>query len=54
MIEQRMQFQELMRERFEAVIETATGRRVIGFMSGNQQDPDMMCEVFVLDPTDLI
>jgi uncharacterized protein YbcI len=53
-IEQRMQFQELMRERFEAVIETATGRRVIGFMSGNQQDPDMMCEVFVLDPTDLI
>ena len=53
-IEQRMQFQELMRERFEAVIEGATGRRVIGFMSGNQQDPDMMCEVFVLAPTDLI
>jgi uncharacterized protein YbcI len=53
-IEQRMQFQELMRERFEAVIETATGRHVIGFMSGNQQDPDLMCEVFVLDPTDLV
>jgi uncharacterized protein YbcI len=53
-IEQRTQFQELMRERFEAVIEGATGRRVIGFMSGNQQDPDMMCEVFVLAPTDLI
>jgi uncharacterized protein YbcI len=53
-IEQRMQFQELMRERFEAVIEAATGRRVIGFMSGNQQDPDLMCEVFVLDPTDLV
>ncbi len=53
-IEQRMQFQELMRERFEAVIERATGRRVIGFMSGNQQDPDLMCEVFVLDPTDLV
>jgi uncharacterized protein YbcI len=53
-IEQRMQFQELMRERFEAVIEQATGRRVIGFMSGNQQEPDLMCEVFVLDPSDLV
>jgi uncharacterized protein YbcI len=53
-IEQRMEFQELMRERFEAVIEEATGRKVIGFMSGNQQDPDMMCEVFVLDPSNLV
>jgi hypothetical protein len=52
-IQQRMEFQELMRDRFEAVIEQATGRRVIGFMSGNQQDPDMMCEVFLLHPTDL-
>jgi uncharacterized protein YbcI len=53
-ITQRMEFQELMRERFEAVIENATGRRVIGFMSGNQQHPDMMCEVFILAPTDLV
>ena len=53
-IQQRMEFQDLMRERFEAVIEHATGRRVISFMSGNQQDPDMMCEVFVLAPTDLV
>ena len=53
-IEQRMAFQELMRERFEGVVERATGRRVIGFMSGNQQDPDMICEVFVLSPTDLL
>ena len=53
-IQQRMEFQELMRERFEAVIEGATGRRVIGFMSGNQQHPDMMCEVFILAPTDLV
>lgn len=53
-IDQRIQFQELMRERFEQVIEKATGRRVIGFMSGNQQDPDMMCEVFILSPTDLL
>lgn len=53
-IEQRMQFQELMRERFEAVIEKATGREVIGFMSGNQQEPDLMCEVFILAPSDLV
>jgi uncharacterized protein YbcI len=53
-IQQRMEFQELMRSRFEAVIERATGRQVIGFMSGNQQHPDMMCEVFILAPSDLI
>ena len=53
-IHQRMEFQELMRERFEEVVEHATGRRVIGFMSGNQQHPDMMCEVFILAPTDLV
>ena len=43
-----------MRERFAKVIQDATGRRVVGLMSGNQQDPDMICEVFVLDPTDLL
>ena len=53
-IQQRMEFQEVMRDRFAAVIEHATGRRVIGFMSGNQQAPDMICEVFVLTPTDLV
>ena len=53
-IAQRMEFQEVMRDRFIAVIEHATGRPVMGFMSGNQQDPDMICEVFVLSPTDLL
>ena len=53
-IQQRMDFQDLMRERFEGVIEQATGRNVIGFMSGNQQDPDMICEVFILAPSDLV
>jgi uncharacterized protein YbcI len=52
-IKQRMEFQEVMRDRFAEVIENATGRKVVGFMSGNQQDPDMICEVFVLAPTDL-
>jgi uncharacterized protein YbcI len=53
-IQQRMEFQEVMRDRFVSVIEDATGRRVVGFMSGNQQNPDMICEVFVLAPTDLV
>jgi len=53
-IQQRMEFQEVMRSRFTGVIEDATGRRVIGFMSGNQQHPDLMCEVFILGPTDLV
>jgi uncharacterized protein YbcI len=53
-IQQRMEFQEVMRERFAEVIEGATGRRVIGFMSGNQQHPDLMCEVFILGPSDLV
>ena len=53
-IQQRMEFQELMRERFASVVSDATGRTVVGFMSGNQQHPDLMCEVFVLGPTDLV
>jgi hypothetical protein len=49
-----MEFQEVMRGRFAGVIEEATGRPVIGFMSANQQHPDMMCEVFILGPSDLV
>ena len=41
-----------MRDRFVAVIEQAIGRTVVGFMSGNQHDPDMICEIFVLAPVD--
>ena len=52
--QQRVQFQEVMRERFVSVVEDATGRRVIGFMAGSQQEPDMICEVFVLAPSDLL
>jgi uncharacterized protein YbcI len=53
-LSQRVEFQEVMRERFIAVVEGATGRRVVGFMAGSQQDPDMLCEVFVLAPNDLV
>ena len=53
-VDQRMAFQDVMRPRFVEVIERATGQRVVGFMSGNQQDPDMICEIFVLLPSDLV
>lgn len=53
-IQQRREFQEVMRDRFTAVVEQATGRRVIGFMSGHHQSPGMVCEVFVLAPSDLV
>jgi uncharacterized protein YbcI len=53
-IRQRMAFQNVMRDRFERVVEQATGRKVVGFMSGNQQDPDMICEIFVLASNDLV
>ena len=53
-IRQRMAFQQVMRDRFEQVVEQATGRAVVGFMSGNNQDPDMICEVFVLAPNDVM
>lgn len=53
-IRQRMAFQEVMRDRFTNVVEQATGRKVIGFMSGNQQSPDMICEVFVLAQNPLL
>src|SRR3712207_5089852 len=47
-ISQRMQFQEAMREQFSSVIEEETGRKVIAFMSGSHQHPDVLSEVFIL------
>ncbi len=52
-IEQRMAFQEVMQRRYREEIEGLTGRKVVGFMSGSQQDPDMIAEIFVLEPTEL-
>lgn len=49
-LEHRAAFQAVMRDRFAAVVEAAVDRAVVAFMSGHQQDPDMMCQVFVLAP----
>ena len=48
-IAQRMAFQEVMREKFNEVIERHTGRQVIAFMSGSHQDPDLVAEIFILE-----
>jgi uncharacterized protein YbcI len=50
----RVDISESARERFIDVVERNTGRRVVGFMSSSQQDPDLLSHVYVLEPTDLL
>ena len=49
-IQGRYRLQTALRRKFVEAVEEITGRRVIGFMSGTQLDPDMSAEVFVLEP----
>jgi uncharacterized protein YbcI len=49
-IDGRHRLQTALRRKFVEAVEEITGRRVIGFMSGTQLDPDMSSEVFVLEP----
>jgi uncharacterized protein YbcI len=51
-VEVRRAFQRAMRERFIAVVESATQRSVRAFMSEVSLKPDMSVEVFVLDPVE--
>lgn len=51
-LETRKALQNAMRDEATAMIERLTGRSVIGFMSDNHIDPDLACEVFVLEPAD--
>ena len=46
----RQQFQDAMEEKFVEAVESATGRRVVAFMSQVHFDPDMAVEIFVLEP----
>ena len=50
--EHRQRLQHVVRDEFSAAIEEITGRRVIGFFSGSQTDPDMSAVVFVLAASD--
>lgn len=47
-LEQRRVFQQVMTERFRAVIAEATGREVLAALSAAHLDPDISCETFVL------
>ena len=51
--DQRAAFQGVMRERFSAEIEEITGRKVISFMSANDQQADLSVELFVLESLEL-
>jgi uncharacterized protein YbcI len=50
--EVRRAFQSSMEDRFTSVVEQATGRKVIAYMSQIHSDPDMAIEIFVLEPGD--
>ncbi len=51
-IEQRLRFQDAMRAKFIDCIEQETRRKVVAFVSGAHQDPDLSVEVFLLEPED--
>ena len=46
----RRSFQKTMKERFVEVIESTLGRKVIGYMSQINADPDVAIELFMLEP----
>jgi uncharacterized protein YbcI len=48
----RHDFQLVMRDSLVAVVEGATHRKVVAFMSQNHIDPDLAVEIFVLEPVD--
>ncbi|HEY1238642.1 MAG TPA: Na-translocating system protein MpsC family protein [Solirubrobacterales bacterium] len=48
----RRSFQQAMEEEFRRIIEEATGRKVIAYMSSIHVDPDLAVELFVLEPLD--
>ena len=48
-IDGRVAFQEGMQDEFTSEIERLTGRRVTAFLSANQTDPGVACELFFLE-----
>jgi len=48
----RRSFQMVMEEQFTAIVEGATGRKVIAYMSQIHQNPDLAVEIFVLEPAE--
>jgi uncharacterized protein YbcI len=50
----RVDMSETIRKPLIDVIERHVDRKVVGFMSSSQQDPDLLCFVFVLDTSPLL
>ena len=50
--EMRRSFQQAMEENFRLIVEQATGRNVIAYMSSIHVDPDLAVELFVLEPVE--
>jgi uncharacterized protein YbcI len=48
----RRSFQQVMEDEFRRVVEEATGRKVIAYMSSIHVDPDLAVEIFVMEPLD--
>jgi uncharacterized protein YbcI len=46
----RRSFQRVMEKQFRDIVESATGRKVIAYMSQVHEGPDLALEVFVLEP----
>ena len=46
----RHDFQMVMRDELVEIVEKATGRKVMAFMSQNHIDPDLAVEIFILQP----
>jgi uncharacterized protein YbcI len=48
----RRSFQQAMEDEFRRVVEEATDRQVIAYMSSIHVDPDLAVEIFVLEPVE--
>jgi uncharacterized protein YbcI len=48
----RLSFHRAMEDEFRGLVEKATGRRVIAYMSQIHHDPDLVVDLFVLEPGD--
>ena len=48
----RRSFQQAMEPEFRKVVEEATGRNVVAYMSQIHTDPDLAIELFVLEPVE--
>lgn len=51
-LQMRRSFQQVMEDEFRNVVEEATGRKVIAYMSMVHTDPDLAAELFILESLD--